>query len=218
MQAIPARPTRADRTRAAVLEAAETLFAERGFDGTRLEDIAERVGIRRASIVYYFRDKRELYGAVLASVFGGLYEALAQVLARVGPVPERIEAGVAAWVDYVGARPTLARLILREVASATPERRSALLEHTRPFAELIQKEVLGRPDFASAHLARIDPVHVASAIAGATVFFVAATPALLPDLGLDPTSREHLEAHKQEMLHTVQRLLGLRAPRRRPGA
>jgi TetR/AcrR family transcriptional regulator len=49
---------RAIRTRAAILDAAEALFSERGFDATRLEDVAERVGIRRASIVYYFKDKR----------------------------------------------------------------------------------------------------------------------------------------------------------------
>ena len=58
--------TRAERTRRAVLDAGEELFAERGFEATRLEDIAVRVGIRRASLVYYFPDKRRLYDAVLA--------------------------------------------------------------------------------------------------------------------------------------------------------
>ena len=113
-QSAPTGP-RAERTRAAILEAAEDLFAERGFDATRLEDIAERVGIRRASIVYHFRDKRELYDAVLTDVFGGLYQLLSEVLGGPEPLPERIEAGVSAWVDYVGGRPTIARFILREV-------------------------------------------------------------------------------------------------------
>ena len=73
----PARLTsRAERTRATILETAEALFAERGFEATRLEDVAERVGIRRASIVYYFRDKRELYEAVLQDVFEELLAAL----------------------------------------------------------------------------------------------------------------------------------------------
>ena len=88
--------SRAEKTRAAVLDAAEDLFAERGFDATRLEDIAERVGIRRASIVYYFKDKRELYDAVLASVFGGLRDRIRAALASQAPLPERIEAAVGA--------------------------------------------------------------------------------------------------------------------------
>jgi TetR/AcrR family transcriptional regulator len=197
---------RADQTRASLLEAAEDLFAERGFDGTRLEDIAERVGIRRASIVYYFKDKRELYDTVLASVFGDLRDTLESVLARSDPLPERIEAAVSAWVDFIGDRPTLARLILREVANATPERRSAVLEHTRPFFELIRKQILDRDDFSEAQLAEADPVQIASAVAGATVFYVAAMPTLTPDLDIDPLSRRHLEAHKREVLRIVHRL------------
>ncbi len=199
--------SRAERTRSAVLEAAEALFSERGFDATRLEDIAERVGIRRASIVYYFKDKRELYDAVLANVFGSLHAELSQAISRHRPVRERIEAGVSAWVDFVGRRPTVARIILREVADATTERRSAVLVHTRPFAELVRREILERPDFRDARLARVDPVQVASIVAGATVFLVAAMPMLLPDRELDPTSREHLSAHRDEMVRTVRRLL-----------
>jgi TetR/AcrR family transcriptional regulator len=203
-----AHGARAEKTRAAVLEAAEALFAERGFEATRLEDIAERVGIRRASIVYYFKDKREIYDAVLAGVFGDLHRALARVLEPDEPLPARIEAAVSAFADYVGARPTLARILLREVANATPESRAALLAHTRPFTDLIRREIFERPDFRQHRLARIDPVHVASTVAGTTIFFVAAMPALLPDLRLEPTRRDQLDALQQELLHIVQRLLG----------
>lgn len=205
---------RASRTRSAVLDAAEDLFATQGFDGSRLEDIAERVGIRRASIVYYFKDKRELYDAVLASVFGDLHAALAAAVARDLPVRERIEAAVSTWVDFVGQRPSVARIILREVANAGPGQRSAVLEYTQPFADLVRKEILERPDFAEAHLADVDPVHVASSVAGATVFLVAAMPALLPDRDLDPTSSERLETHKRELVDIVRRLLDTPSSRR----
>jgi len=210
------RGARAEKTRAAVLEAAEALFAERGFDATRLEDIAEQVGIRRASIVYYFKDKRELYGAVLASVFGELRDALAEVLSGDAPLPERIESAISAWVDYVGRRPTIARFVLREVADASAGRRAALLDYTRPFVDLIRHEIYERPDRARERLTPADPVHVASIVAGATVFFIAAMPALLPDAGLDPTEAGHLDAHKQELLRIVRRLLGTRGPRPSP--
>jgi TetR/AcrR family transcriptional regulator len=212
-QAAPQRP-RAERTRAAVLEAAEAIFAEKGFAATRLEDVADRVGIRRASIVYYFKDKQELYHAVLAGVFGGLLEKISAALSRPDPLPVRIEAGVGAWVDYVGGRPSIARLILREVADAAPGRRPELLEHTRPFFDLIRQQVFERDSGAIARLSPIDPVHLASTIAGATVFFVAAMPALVPDLALDPVSPAHLAAHREEVLGIVRRLLGTQGPRK----
>jgi hypothetical protein len=52
---------------------------------------------------------------------------------------------------------------------------------------------------------------MASAIAGATVFFVAAMPTLVPDLEFDPLSREQLDVHKQEVLRIAQRLLDIDA-------
>ena len=208
---------RAARTRAAILEAAEEIFAERGFAATRLEDVAERVGIRRASIVYYFKDKRELYDAVLADVFEGLRVRIESALSSLDPLPARIEAGVSAWVDYVGGRPSFARLLLREVANGVRDRDSALRQYTRPYFELIQKQVLERPP--GGELADVDPVHMASTIAGATVFYVAAMPTLVPELGIDPTGPKGLAAHREQLLDIVRRLLGTDGSRsKKPGA
>jgi TetR/AcrR family transcriptional regulator len=201
------RGARAEKTRAGILDAAEALFAERGFDATRLEDIAERVGIRRASIVYYFKDKRELYDAVLEDVFGGLHDALAEVLVRGETLTEQIEVGVSAWVDYVGSRPSIARLLLREVADASRERGAGGLPQTQRLRQLVQHEVLDRPNRKETKLAAVDPVHLASAVAGATIFFVAAMPTLVPDPGFDPLSREQLEGHKHEVLRIARRLV-----------
>ena len=71
---------RGERTQRAILEAAEALFARRGFSGTRLEDVAEIVGIRRPSILYYYPDKAQLYNAVLGDVLGGLLERVQDAL------------------------------------------------------------------------------------------------------------------------------------------
>jgi TetR/AcrR family transcriptional regulator len=203
--------SRSERTRAAVLDAGEVLFAERGFDATRLEDVALRVGIRRASIVYYYRDKRDLYDAVLARVLGDLRERLEPALGSEAPLAARIEAAVSAWVGFVGTRPALARILLREAADATPERRAALLAHTETFTALIRRHVLDRPDFRRARLERIDPVHVASTVVGTTVFLVAAMPYLVPDRERRPLDHARLAAHEAEMLRVVRRLLGTRA-------
>jgi TetR/AcrR family transcriptional regulator len=198
---------RAGRTRAALLDAAETLFAGRGFEGTRLEDVANRVGIRRASIVYYFKDKQALYEAVLDQMLGGLREAIEPVLATSDPLPQRIEAAVGAWVDFVGGRPNLARILLREVADTTSHDRPVLHRYREDFIDVVERHVTGRDDFDGSQLASIDPVHVASTVVGATVFLVAAMPALVPSRGLAPLRPAELSAHRDEMIRTVRRLL-----------
>ncbi len=57
------------RTAERILDAAEEVFAERGFDAASLGDVADRVGIRPQAIYNHFASKRELYAAVLERLF-----------------------------------------------------------------------------------------------------------------------------------------------------
>lgn len=205
----PARAPRSERTRAAILAAAEALFAERGFAETRLEDVAAAVGIRRASLFYYWADKSALYDAVLADVFGALRQRIAAVLLARGPLLDRTLAAVDAWIDHLVERPSTARILLREVADGRSGQEPRLVRHTRPFFDLIaQMLAQSAGDPLGDREPVVDPVHLASVVTGSTVFFVAAMPVLLPGLGFDPFEGERLEAHRREMQSTVRRLLG----------
>src|SRR5919199_556696 len=55
-----------ERTREAILAAAEDRFARLGFEGTSLQQIAEAAGVARSTPAYFFGTKQELYDAVLA--------------------------------------------------------------------------------------------------------------------------------------------------------
>lgn len=198
---------RSERTRRTILEAAEIVFAQKGYAAARLEDVAQRVGIRRASIVYYFRNKRELYHAVLASVFGDLAERYQTVIGRFATSPARIEAIINEWVSHVNERPSIGCILLREAAEASGARRTEAARYVAPAVAAVvnvirdgQRERLFRP---------IDPIHFIFAVVGTTIFFVAATPTLVPDWPFDPLSPEQLDALRAEVLEiTRQFLLG----------
>jgi TetR/AcrR family transcriptional regulator len=200
---------RSERTRAAILAAAEALFAERGFAETRLEDVAEAVGIRRASIFYYFADKPALYDAVLADVFGSLRDRLAPALLAPKPLAERALDAVSIWIDVLAERTSTARILLREVADGRVGREPPLVKHTRAFFELVGRAIAETGGDPVAQAGTVDSVHTASVVTGSTVFFVAAMPVLIPGVGFDPLDRATLEAHRARMLDTVRRLLGL---------
>jgi len=86
--------TKAGRTRTLIREAAERRFSQLGFSDTRLEDIAEDVGVKRAALFYHFRDKRALYDAVVEDVFGGLLARIETILDGPGTVAGRFEGAV----------------------------------------------------------------------------------------------------------------------------
>jgi TetR/AcrR family transcriptional regulator len=192
------------KTRAEIVAAAERHFAERGFEAARLEDIAADVGIRRAAIFYHFGDKDELYAAVLDEVFDG---AMAALPSR-GSAAERLEASLTGWIDYVARRPSVARLILREAASAQPGVPSPLVRAGRAPVEWFRAVI--DEGVASGELKPLtDPHRFISLMGATTVFHFAAMPWLTPDVPLDPWSPAELEKHKREMLLVARGMLGI---------
>ncbi len=203
----PPPPPRSEQTRAAILESAERQFARRGFAAARLEDIAREVGIRRASIVYYYKDKAELYDAVLHETFGAFATELDASLLTPGPPTEAIEAAVLTWIDYLAARPSFGRILLREIADAAEGTGATVRPHLWPFIGIVERFIAahkGHPDLVKL---RFDAPSIASTIAGTTVFFAAAMPALLPDYGFGTPDPEPFEKHKREVIELTRRLL-----------
>ncbi|MFW0788373.1 TetR/AcrR family transcriptional regulator [Gordonia sp. CPCC 205333] len=76
------RSKQAERTRQAILDTARRLFAERGFDATSLQVIADDMGVRKANVYYYFKTKGAILTALLTSVtapMAALIDSLAAI-------------------------------------------------------------------------------------------------------------------------------------------
>ncbi|HVL02296.1 MAG TPA: TetR/AcrR family transcriptional regulator [Dongiaceae bacterium] len=203
--------SKAERSKTAIIAVAENHFSRFGFAATRLEDIAEELGLTRAALFYYFRDKQMLYDAMVAESFGDLASKLGVLLESDDlSVSERLERAVIAWVDSVVARPNLARLIMRFVADGIdePARRIFAQNNLVPmkFFGLFQE---GRESGELQPLHE-DPFHAASAIIGTTVFYVAAVTALVPGSHFEPLDPEQVAVHRQEALRSARRLLGIK--------
>jgi TetR/AcrR family transcriptional regulator len=202
----PDAPRRSgEETRAAILAAAERHFADRGYEAARLEDIAADVGIRRAAIFYHFKDKSDLYADVLEEVLGNIRPALPAS----GSASERLEAAVAAWIDYMARRSSVARLILREAASAQPDGSSPLVRAGASLSRWMRaliEEGIASGEFEPL----VDPHRFATWMGGAMVFQFAAMASLSSGTPLDGSNPAELERHKREMIRMVRRMLGTR--------
>ncbi len=106
------------RTRELILDAAEQLFAEQGYDATSLTDVGRIAGVSRATPGYFFGSKAELKRAVLERCFEAVRSAVREGRERTGKgrhSPEVILAGaVSDYFDFVAARPNFVKLVERE--------------------------------------------------------------------------------------------------------
>jgi TetR/AcrR family transcriptional regulator len=125
MPAVSERERNPARTRAAILNAAEKLFAAKGFEATSLNEVGTAAGVSRGTPGYFFGSKADLYHAVLDRSFSEVREAVrtgrARALASNQP-PEAILAGaVSDYFDFLAARPNFIRLIEREALNGGPQ-------------------------------------------------------------------------------------------------
>jgi TetR/AcrR family transcriptional regulator len=130
-------------TRVAVLDAAERLFAARGYRGTSLEEIGREAGLSRGTPGYFFGSKQRLYGEVLNRILSRAEATLADARARTHdpntPVPELLEEIVTAHLGVLTADPTLVRLIQWETLEGHGQILNAIGAQAHAFVELIRR-------------------------------------------------------------------------------
>ena len=110
----PTRHTpKGERTRERILDTAERLFAEKGYEGTTLRDVAAAAGLRIPSLYNHFAGKASLYAAVLERGIAPVLEALSEQVqaARGRPDTDRF---IARIFGLLARRPDLPRLIQQE--------------------------------------------------------------------------------------------------------
>ena len=103
-----------------ILDVATRLFAERGYEGTSMNDVAERVGMRKASLFYHFATKDALYEAVLERLVASLQVALEAIYVSSGTYEERLDAVTEMLVSVLASHTYAARLLLREAMDWGP--------------------------------------------------------------------------------------------------
>jgi AcrR family transcriptional regulator len=109
-----------------ILDHATRLFGERGYEGTSMGDLAERVGVRKASLFYHFASKEALYEAVMARLVSAVGEQIAVALAEDGSFEARLDALSDAITGVLAAQPYAARILIREAMDDGPVMKATL--------------------------------------------------------------------------------------------
>jgi TetR/AcrR family transcriptional regulator len=154
----PKKATRIQRrNREAILEAALDVFSQSGFRGATLDAIAERAGLSKPNLLYYYRSKEAIYVAVLEDTLADWLEPLAEMDPRGDPL-EEIGSYITLKLKMSRTRPAASRLFASEILHGAPMIGSFL---TGPLKDLVdEKSAVIRDWIAAGKLRKVEPRHL----------------------------------------------------------
>jgi TetR/AcrR family transcriptional regulator len=180
-----------------ILEAARRVFTRKGFDGARMQEIADEAGINKALVHYYYRSKEKLFAGIFREAFSTMLPAMAHVFLGQGTIGQKIEVFVEKYLSVVLQNPFIPLFVLSEM-NRNPD---AFFNEFIP-PELKQRvkaiEMLFEKGVEIGEIADISPRHLMINIMALCVFPFVARPMLQRMLDItDPEFEKVLAERKQ---------------------
>lgn len=98
-----------------ILASARQIFMEKGMAGARMQDIADRAGINKALLHYYFRNKEKLFEHVFIEATAKFLPKLASIMTNDGALFEKIEKFIQEHITMLAENPFLPLFIVNEI-------------------------------------------------------------------------------------------------------
>jgi AcrR family transcriptional regulator len=189
-----------------ILDAAEALFAKRGYSGVGLREVAEVVGLGKSSLFHHFKNKPQLYAAVCGRILRRIEEKLMETLDSGGSPAERLERWLDELIDLLAANPSYARVLLRslfeddDLAGEMPEEieTQRAIESIMGSAAALLRDGMGSGAFRAANVP-----HLLLTLVGQTVFPFASGDFGREILGKDVFDPAEVERRKHELREFV---------------
>jgi TetR/AcrR family acrAB operon transcriptional repressor len=159
-----------------IIDAAELLFARRGFAGVGLSEVAEAAGLGKSSLFHHFKSKVDLYAAVVGRILDQIDLRMTRVLAAGGDPITRMDRWLDTLIDFLAENPAHARLLLRSLfeddeltgASEEEQRVDATTKRILATAGHLLREGMASGQFRAANVG-----HTIQSLIGLTVFHFA---------------------------------------------
>jgi AcrR family transcriptional regulator len=202
--AVELRTRDADRTQQEILRAAMAEFSERGLGGARMDRIAERAGVNKRLIYYYFDNKEALFLAALEATYADIREAERALQLESLDPPEAVRRLVAfTWRHYLKHPEFLTLLNSENLHRAKHLKQSTRIrEMNSPLVQMLA-EVLERGRRDGVFRGGVDPVHLYITIAGLAYFYLSNNPTLSTIFGRELMSPKALSERLSHITEVV---------------
>ena len=190
-----------------IIDVAEKIFMDKGFDSTSTTDIAKEVGCNQALIHYYFRTKENLFQQIFYKKFEDLMILLSSPLFDKSTLNDKIKAGIDSYFTTLENNPKLPILIINELLTK-PERRKFIhdfilgnpkrIELYKNFCALINKEI------ECGNIRKIEPTDLIINIISLTAFTFISQPIIAQFIGSENSvTTDFIEHRKNEIITLI---------------
>jgi AcrR family transcriptional regulator len=194
-------PESAPTTKELILHVALRRFADHGYAGTSLTEIADEVGIRRPSLLHHFPSKEALYRSVLFESFGAWIALVDQAIEEPAEGWPRVARVLRAAFRFFEERPEFVRLVRWEALDGGPILRDELAVILRPLFE--RGAAFLEREMDAGRLRRYDARQLLLTGYGAVLSYLSDAPLMTGLLDADPLSPEALHARREHVIELL---------------
>ena len=159
-----------------IMDAASKVFLEKGYDGARMQEIAEVAGINKALVHYYYRSKDKLFENIFKTAFKLFAPKLQDVIETNMPLEQKLTVFAETYIDFLIKNPLLPGFILHELSRKSetiPNLLASSIIKPQAIIDSIQAEI------DAGNIRPIDPKQLIANIIGLCIFPIVAKPILL---------------------------------------
>jgi TetR/AcrR family transcriptional regulator len=189
------------KSRAAILRAAERIFAEEGLAGARTDAIARLAGVNKALLYYYFKNKEALFEAVLEHHMKEFNRIGLEVLRGSGTARGRLLEYVGMHFDFASQRPFFPRLFPWLLVSGEGILGRLAKQYSFPVVREVVRTI--EQGIKGGEFRPVDGKQTAISLMGLTLHYFLVAELLHKVAGLDPYSKPLLAHRKKEILEFV---------------
>jgi TetR/AcrR family transcriptional regulator len=188
-----------------ILDAAMEEFIEKGRHGAKMQHIADRAGVNKSLLHYYYRNKEKLYTKIFQIVYKKFYMEFMKLLNDERPFLEILQSFIPTYMNLLNKNPKIPLFIMKELSEGGKTIRNIILNTIEDeVSEAKQFEALIQRAINRGEIVPLDPAQLIATIIGSCLFFFIAEPIFTTLVTTDDQfDREKFISERQQAIFTT---------------
>ncbi len=163
------------KTEEVIMKAARNVFLKKGYDGTTMQEIADKAGMNKSLLHYYFRSKDKLFQGIFLDVFRMFIPRFSEIFMSDKSIFEKIEEFSDHYIEMMIQNPLMPSFVLREI-STNPQSLVDAMKDMGAKPEFMIEAI--KTEIEKGNIIEIDPSQLLVNLIGLCIFPFAAKPLL----------------------------------------